>query len=159
MKDRIAKCYCRNMFWVLGPFQTMIVCTEIKQEQPQDRKTIFETLSLSVAKILSPVARQAPTKFREIAEQPKDKSLRRTSLPLTSRDSGRKKYTPPPWRPSVFSFSGSEALWCIPFFPDLWCTPFSLVSQENGMHHSFFCPVTPGSGDRPRKEGSHGGGV
>ena len=32
----------------------------------------------------------------------------------------RKKYTPPPWRPSSFSFSGSEALWCIPFFPDLW---------------------------------------
>ena len=22
---------------------------------------------------------------------------------------------------------GSEALWCIPFFPDLWCIPFSLV--------------------------------
>ena len=40
---------------------------------------------------------------------------------------GRKKYTPPPWRPSLFSFSGSEALWCIPFFPDLWCIPFSLV--------------------------------
>ena len=35
---------------------------EIKQKQPQDRKTIFETLSLPVAKILSPVARQAPTK-------------------------------------------------------------------------------------------------
>ena len=40
---------------------------------------------------------------------------------------GRKKYTPPPWRPSFFSFSGSEALWCIPFFSDLWCIPFSLV--------------------------------
>ena len=26
-----------------------------------------------------------------------------------------------------FSFSGSEALWCIPFFPDLWRIPFSLV--------------------------------
>ena len=31
---------------------------------PQDRKTIFETLALPVAKILSRVARQAPTKFR-----------------------------------------------------------------------------------------------
>ena len=31
------------------------------QEQPQDRKTIFETLSLPVAKIQSPVARQATT--------------------------------------------------------------------------------------------------
>ena len=30
-------------FGLLGPFQTMIVCTEIKQKQPQDRKTIFET--------------------------------------------------------------------------------------------------------------------
>ena len=36
---------------------------EVKQKQPQDRKTVFETLSLPVAKILSPVARQAPTKF------------------------------------------------------------------------------------------------
>ena len=27
------------------------------------------------------------------------------------REQGRKKYTPPPWRPSFFSFSGSEALW------------------------------------------------
>ena len=34
-----------------------------------------------------------------------------------------------------------------------------LFSQENGIHHSFFCSVTSGSGDRPRKEGSHGGGV
>ena len=41
----------------------MIVCPEIKQKQPQDRKTSFETLSLPVAKILSPVARQAPTKI------------------------------------------------------------------------------------------------
>ena len=37
---------------------------EVKQKQPQERKTVFETLSLPVAKILSPVARQAPTKFR-----------------------------------------------------------------------------------------------
>ena len=28
----------------------MIVCTEIKQKQPQDRKTVFETLSLPVAR-------------------------------------------------------------------------------------------------------------
>ena len=27
----------------------------------------------------------------------------------------------------LFFFSGSEALWCIPFFPDIWCIPFSLV--------------------------------
>ena len=39
----------------------MIVCDEIKQKQPQGRKTIFETLLLP-AKILSPVARQVPTK-------------------------------------------------------------------------------------------------
>ena len=37
--------------------------------------------------------------------------------------------------------------------------PFPLFCQENGIHHSFFCSVTSGSGDRPRKEGSHGGGV
>ena len=45
------------------------------------------------------------------------------------------------------------------FFPDLWCIPFSLFSQEKGIHHSFFCSATLGSGDRPRKEGFHGGGV
>ena len=71
----------------------------------------------------------------------------------------RKKYIPPPWwRPSFFSFSGSEAPWCIPFFPDLWCRPFSLVLP--GKWYTpfvFFCSVTSESGDRPR--GSHGGGV
>ena len=44
------------MFWASGALPDM------KQKQPQDRKTIFETLSLPVAKIRSPVARQAPTK-------------------------------------------------------------------------------------------------
>ena len=37
--------------------------------------------------------------------------------------------------------------------------PFPLFSQENGIHHSFFCSVTSGSGDRSRKEGCHGGGA
>ena len=37
--------------------------------------------------------------------------------------------------------------------------PFSLVSQEKGIHHSFLCSVTSGSGHRLRKEGCHGGGV
>ena len=45
----VAMCFGR-----LGPFQTMIVCAEIKQKEPQDRITIFETLSLPVAK--DPVA-------------------------------------------------------------------------------------------------------
>ena len=42
-----------------------------------------------------------------------------------------------------------------------WCIvyPFPLFSQANSMHHSFFCSVTLGSGDRPRKEGCHSGGV
>ena len=35
---------------------------QIKQKEPQDHKTIFETLPLPVAKMLSPVAKQAPTK-------------------------------------------------------------------------------------------------
>ena len=49
-KDRIAKLLLSQYvlgFW--GPFQTMIVCPEIKQKQPQDHKTIIETLSLPVA--------------------------------------------------------------------------------------------------------------
>ena len=37
--------------------------------------------------------------------------------------------------------------------------PFPLFSKENGIHHSCFCSVTSGSGDRPRKEGCHGCGV
>ena len=49
-------------FGFLGLFQTMIASTEIRpKKQAQDRKTHFETVSLPVAKILSPVARQAPT--------------------------------------------------------------------------------------------------
>ena len=36
---------------------------------------------------------------------------------------------------------------------------FPLFSQEKGIHHSFFCSVTSRLGDRPRKEGSRGGGV
>ena len=52
VKDRIAESYLSPISSGLrGPFQTMIVCTEIKQKHPQDRKTIFETLSLPVAKI------------------------------------------------------------------------------------------------------------
>ena len=39
------------------------------------------------------------------------------------------------------------------FFPCL-----KLLSQENAIHHRFFCSVTSGSGDRPEKEGCHGGG-
>ena len=62
MKDKIANCYCRNLLWASGVLAIHDCMPEIKQKQPQDRKTIFETLSLPVAKILSPVARQAPTK-------------------------------------------------------------------------------------------------
>ena len=41
----------------------MMGCPEIKQKQAQDRKNkVFETVSLPVAEILSPVAGQAPTK-------------------------------------------------------------------------------------------------
>ena len=58
-----------------------------------------------------------------------------------------------------FLFQGLRPLWCIPFFRTYGVYPFPLFSQENGIHHSFFCFVTSGSGDRPRKEGRHGGGV
>ena len=75
-------------------------------------------------------------------------------VPWTPQTGKKKVYTTTVERPSFFSFSGSEALWCIPFFPDLWCIPFSLISQKNGTLHSFFCSVTSGSGDRPRKEGA-----
>ena len=37
--------------------------------------------------------------------------------------------------------------------------PFRLFPQRDGIHHIFFCSVTLGSGDRPREEGCHNGGV
>ena len=45
-----------------GRFAKKCFFPEIKQEEPQDRKTIFETLSLPVAKIRTRAARQAPNK-------------------------------------------------------------------------------------------------
>ena len=62
----------------------MIVCPEIKQKKPQDRKTVFETLSLPVAKILSPVARQVPTKPKDCQRQKKfqPKSTRQSLGPV-----------------------------------------------------------------------------
>ena len=64
-----------------------------------------------------------------------------------SRD---EKYTPPPWKPPFPLFRALRPLiWCVSFYPDLWCILFSLVSQGHGIHHSLFCSVTLGSGDRP----------
>ena len=62
----IANCYCRKKFWASGALSNHVCMPEIKQKQPQSRKTVSETLSLPVAKILSPVARQAPTKPRRL---------------------------------------------------------------------------------------------
>ena len=45
VKEWIAK----NLLSILGPFQTTILCPEIKQKQAQDRKKLFETVSLPVA--------------------------------------------------------------------------------------------------------------
>ena len=58
-------------------------------------------------------------------------------------------------------FSGPEAfLLCFfPSFRTYGVYPFPLFSQANGIHHGLFCSMTSGSGDRPRKEGCHGGGV
>ena len=72
---------------------------------------------------------------------------------------GRKKYTPPPWKPSFFLSQGLRPAWYIPFFPDLGLYPLPFFSQEDGIHHSFFCSVPSASGDRPRMEGCHSGGV
>ena len=46
-----------------------------------------------------------------------------------------------------------------PSFRTYGAYPFPFFSQENGIHHSFSRSVTSGSGDRPRKEVCHGGGV
>ena len=41
-----------------------------------------------------------------------------------------------------------------PSFRTYGVYPFPLFFQENGIHHSFFCSVTSGSGDTPRKGGA-----
>ena len=61
--------------------------------------------------------------------------------------------------PPFFLFLGLRLYGVYPSFRTYGVYPFPLFSQENGIHHSFFCTVTSGSGDRPRKEGSRGGGV
>ena len=37
--------------------------------------------------------------------------------------------------------------------------PSPLFSQGDGLQHCLFCSLTLGLCDRPREEGSHGGGV
>ena len=61
--------------------------------------------------------------------------------------------------PPFFLFSGLRLCGVYPSFRTCGVYPFPLFFQENGIHHSFLCSVTSGSGDRPRKEGSRGGGV
>ena len=61
--------------------------------------------------------------------------------------------------PPFFLFRGLRLYGVYPSFCTCGVYPFPLFSQANGIHHSFFCSVTSGLGDRPRKEGSHGGGV
>ena len=56
--------------------------------------------------------------------------------------------------PSFFLFPGLRLYGVYPSFRTYGVYPFPLFSQENGIHHSFFCSVTLGSGDRRRKEGS-----
>ena len=62
-------------------------------------------------------------------------------------------------KPPFFLYRGLRLYGVYPSFRTYGVYPFPLFSQENGIHHSFFCSVTSGSGDRPRKEGCHGGGV
>ena len=61
--------------------------------------------------------------------------------------------------PPFFLFPGLRLYGVYPSFRTYGVYPCPLFSQENGIHHSFFYSVTSGSGDRPRKKGSRGGGV
>ena len=70
---------------------------------------------------------------------------------LHAAQEGRKKYRPPPWKPSFFSFSVCEASMVYTLLSGpMLCTVF-LCFPRNGIHHSFFGSVTSGSGNRPRK--------
>ena len=53
----------------------------------------------------------------------------------------------------LFSFSGSEAPWCIPFFPDLWCIPFSLVFPGKWYTPWLFLLGDVGVGRQTEKRG------
>ena len=82
-----------------------------------------------------------------------------TELPRLGNSSRKKKYTPPPWKPSFFLFQGLRLYGVYPSFQTYGVYPCPFFCQENGIHNSFFCSVTSASGDRTRKEGCHGGGV
>ena len=81
--------------------------------------------------------------------------------PLSPRAmTGKKKvYTTNVETPLFLLFPGLRLYGVYPSFRTYGVYPFPLFSQEKGIHHSLFCSVTSGSGDRPRKEGSRGGGV
>ena len=58
-----------------------------------------------------------------------------------------------------FHFRILRPLWCIPSLRTFGVYHFPLFSRGDGIHPSLFCSVTSGSGNRPREEGCHGGGV
>ena len=82
-----------------------------------------------------------------------------TSVSFWPSLQGRKRYTPP-WKTTFFSFSGSKAslvytLLSGPMVHTLFpCFPKGVVYTI-----AFFFSVTSGSGNRPRQEGCHSGGV
>ena len=93
--------------------------------------------------LFSPCRKRSPAKgVWQKSDEKSDKSVRKSDRKVTESVPKTKKSDGTPFAALLLQH------------PD-----FPLFSQENGIHHSFFCSVTSGSGDRPRKEGCHGGGV
>ena len=77
-------------------------------------------------------------------------SSRSPRVPFTRLQIGKKKYTPPPRKPSFFLFPGLRLSGVYPSFRTYGVYPFPLFSQENGIHHSVFCSARGRATDRER---------
>ena len=64
--------------------------------------------------------------------------------------------------PSLRLYGVYPSFWTYGVCPSFWTYgvyPFPLFPRKTEDPIAFFCSLTSGSGDRPRKEGSRGGGV
>ena len=109
------------------------------------------------APLVAPLSVSHPGEMGSPENSPKDPTVLKTDEAKCSRE--EKSTHHHRGDPPFFLFPGLRLYGVYPSFRTYGVYPFPWLSQENGIHHSFFCSVTSGSGDRPRKEGSHGGGV
>ena len=105
------------------------------------------------------LSKQSSTRFLKIFGAPGPGFFSFTNSAEKTKDREEKSIHHHRGDPPFFLFPCLRLYGVYPSFRTYGVYPFPLFSQESGIHHRFFCSVTSGSGDRPRKEGSHGGGV